>query len=242
MTSKDKFGLDKVLNRFQKEFEKTSDHFNQLMNDAFSQLDSLQSQVQEPIKKVMDDLDKLRDKEMNRFQKEFDKRLNEFQDLQSQLLEKLGVETKSSAKKVATAKKATTAKKAAPAKKATTAKKAAPAKKATTAKKAAPAKKAATAKKTAPVKKATTTKKPVPAKKAAPAKKTAPAKPAASSLKLTALNGIGPALEKKLNDAGITKLSQLAKPTAKDKTALEAFTNVRGADTWQKQALELSKA
>ncbi len=222
MTSKDKCGLEKVLNRFHKEFEKSSDHFNQLINDAFSQLDSLQSQVQEPIKKVVEDLDKLRDKEMNRFQKEFDKRLEEFQALQSQLLDKIGVESKTSAKKAAPAKKATTAKKAAPAKKAATAKKAAPAKKAATAKKAAPAKKAATAKKAAP------------AKKAAIAKKEA--------LALTSLNGVGPSLEKRLKEAGITTLKQLAKPTAKDKKALEAFSKVRGSDTWQKQAVELSKA
>ncbi len=234
MTSKDKFGLDKVLNRFHKEFEKSSDHFNQLINDAFSQLDSLQSQVQEPIKKVVEDLDKLRDKEMNRFQKEFDKRLEEFQALQSQLLDKIGVESKTSAKKAAPAKKATTAKKAAPAKKAATAKKAAPAKKAATAKKAAPAKKAATAKKAAPAKRAATAKKAAPAKKAAIAKKEA--------LALTSLNGVGPSLEKRLKEAGITTLKQLAKPTAKDKKALEAFSKVRGSDTWQKQAVELSKA
>tara|TARA_R110001592_G_scaffold59905_3_gene182033 strand:- start:45740 stop:46315 length:576 start_codon:yes stop_codon:yes gene_type:complete len=92
MSKKDKLGLDKVINRFNKEFEKTSSHFNKLVSDAFKQLDTLQSQVQEPIKKIMEDLDKLRDREMNRFQSEFDKRLSEFHELQTQLLEKIGVE------------------------------------------------------------------------------------------------------------------------------------------------------
>ncbi|WP_197481313.1 helix-hairpin-helix domain-containing protein, partial [Oleiphilus sp. HI0086] len=72
------------------------------------------------------------------------------------------------------------------------------------------------------------------AKKAAPATK--------SPLKLTALNGVGPALEKKLIAAGITSIEQLAKPSAKDKKALEEFSKVRGSDTWQKQAAELNKA
>ena len=73
MSKKDKLGLDTVINRFNKEFEKTSSQFNKLVSDAFKQLETLQSQVQDPIKKIMEDLDKLRDKEMNKFQSELDK-------------------------------------------------------------------------------------------------------------------------------------------------------------------------
>lgn len=101
MSKKDKLGLDKIVNRFNKEFEKTSSQFNKLVNDAFKQFESLQNQVQDPIKKIMDDLDKLRDKEMNRFQSELDKRMSEFQSLQSQLLEKLGIDKATPAPKKA---------------------------------------------------------------------------------------------------------------------------------------------
>lgn len=197
MSKKDKLGLDKVINRFNKEFEKTSSQFNKIVSDAFKQLESLQSQVQDPIKKVMEDLDKLRDREMNRFQSEFDKRLNEFHDLQSQLLEKIGVEqAKSAPKKTVKAKPA----KASPKK--------------STAKKA-PAKKS-------PAKKATTQ--------------------ATTGAKLSDLNGVGPATVKKLNEAGITSVSQLANPSAKDKKTLESFTKTKGFDTWQEQANKLIKA
>ena len=202
MSKKDKLGLDKVINRFNKEFEKTSAQFNKIVSDAFKQLESLQSQVQDPIKKVMEDLDKLRDREMNRFQSEFDKRLNEFHDLQSQLLEKIGMEqAKPAPKKTAKAK---------------------PAKKAPT--KAAPKK--AAAKKT-------------PAKKS-PTKKAA--SQTTSGAKLSDLNGVGPATVKKLNEAGITDVSQLAKPSPKDKKALESFSKTKGFDTWQEQATKLIKA
>ena len=190
MSKKDKLGLDKVINRFNKEFDKTSSQFNKIVSDAFKQLESLQTQVQDPIKKVMEDLDKLRDREMNRFQSEFDKRLSEFQELQNQLLDKIGVEQAKPAPKKTKASNKSAAKAAA---------------------KKAPAKK-------------------TPAKKA-PAK--AQAK---TSAKLSDLKGVGPATVKKLNDAGITELKQLAKPSQKEKKIIDTFSKTKGFDTWQDQA------
>ena len=53
MSKKDKLGFDKVINKFNKEFEKTSSQFNKFVSDAFQQLETLQSQVQDPIKKMV---------------------------------------------------------------------------------------------------------------------------------------------------------------------------------------------
>ncbi len=204
MSKKDKLGLDKVINRFNKEFEKTSSQFNKLVGDAFKQLESLQSQVQDPIKKMMEDLDKLRDREMNRFQSEFEKRLNEFHDLQAQLLEKIGLEQP----------------KPAPKKTAKT-----------------PTKKTST--KVAAKPKATT-KTTVKAKTAAKPK--AAPKTLAAKAKIADINGVGPATVKKLKEAGITEISQIAKPTQQEKKALEAFNKVKGFASWQEQAEKLIKA
>ncbi|MDX1452716.1 MAG: hypothetical protein R3183_09180 [Oleiphilaceae bacterium] len=242
MSKKDKLGLDKVVTRINKEFEKTSSQFDKLVSDAFKQLDNLQSQIHEPIKKIMEDMDKIRDREVSRFQSEFDKRMKEFSELQSQLLDKLGMENK---KKGATPTKTTATKKSSTTTK-TSAKK-------TTAKKTA-AKKPATAKSTTrkpaakkpAAKKAPAAKKPAAAKKAPAAKKPTAAKPATkptakASNELTKLAGVGPALAKRLNDAGITTLKQIANPSDSDKKALEAFSKTKGFATWQPKAQELSK-
>tara|TARA_R110001599_G_scaffold96004_1_gene248645 strand:+ start:2792 stop:3400 length:609 start_codon:yes stop_codon:yes gene_type:complete len=202
MSKKDKLGLDKVVSLFNKEFEKTSSQFNKLVSDAFKQLETLQSQVQDPIKKIMEDLDKLRDKEMNRFQSELDKRLNEFHELQSQLLEKLGIEqAKPAPKKTVKA----ASKKAAP--------------------KAKPTAKKAAAKKPA-------------------AKKPVTQKPSVSKAKakISDINGVGPATVKKLTEAGIKEISQIAKPTPQEKKTLEAFNKVKGFSSWQEQATKLAQS
>lgn len=106
MSKKEKLGLDKVVNLINKEFEKTSSQFDKLISDAFKQLDSLQAQIHEPIKKVIDDMEIIREREVKRFQSEFDKRITEFNDLQSQLLEKIGIESKKPTAKDVTKKKA----------------------------------------------------------------------------------------------------------------------------------------
>jgi predicted flap endonuclease-1-like 5' DNA nuclease len=212
MSKKDKLGLDKVINRFNKEFEKTSSHFNKLVSDAFKQLDTLQSQVQEPIKKIMEDLDKLRDREMNRFQSEFDKRFSEFHELQSQLLEKIGVDQpKPAAKKSVKA----PVKKMAP--KSKTVSKPSP--------KKAPAKKA-------PIKKIATP-------KAVTSEQTLIK--AAPKAKIADIVGIGTATLKKLKEAGISEMSQIAKPNQQEKKTLETFNKVKGFATWQEQANKLLK-
>lgn len=213
MSKKDKLGLDKVINLFNKEFEKTSTQFNKLVSDAFKQLETLQSQVQDPIKKIMEDLDKLRDKEMNRFQSELDKRLTEFHDLQSQLLEKLGIEqAKPAPKKTVKA----PSKKASPKAKSTTTK--------TTAKKPATKK---------PATKKTVAKKPTTPKSSTPRTKAKP--------KISDISGIGPATVKKLTEAGIKDISQIAKPTQQEKKTLEAFNKVKGFSSWQEQATKLAQ-
>ena len=210
MSKKDKLGLDKVVSRFNKEFEKTSSQFNKLVGDAFKQLETLQSQVQDPIKKIMEDLDKLRDREMNRFQSEFDKRLKEFHELQTQLLEKIGVEQPKPAPKKTvkpTPKKAT---------------------------KAAPKSIPKTKQPAKSVAKKTTAKK-------TPVKKNSSAK-TASKAKIADINGVGPATVKKLSEAGIKDLSQIAKPSAQEKKTLETFNKVKGFSSWQEQATKLIQA
>ncbi len=108
-----------------------------------------------------------------------------------------------------------------------------------------------------------TAKKPVaketPAKEA-PVKKAAPEKPAAAKAEvkekpakapeasgkddLKKIKGLGPAYEKKLNEAGITTYAQIAAWTADDLAELEAKTGIKPAkvekDGWIEQAKNLS--
>ena len=61
---------------------------------------------------------------------------------------------------------------------------------------------------------------------------------------LKKLSGIGPALEKKMNAAGITTFSQLAALTEEDIARLEGELNLPGRfakENWVEQARELSK-
>lgn len=94
-----------------------------------------------------------------------------------------------------------------------------------------------------------------PAKKAAPKKEAAPkveaapkaeAAPAAEATgdNLKKLTGIGPALEKKLNGAGITTFAQIAALTEADIAKLEEELSLAGRfakDGWVEQAKELAK-
>lgn len=206
--------VDKVVKRVNQEIEKTSAHFEKLVNDALKQFDSLQNQVQEPIKKLIKELDEFREREMKRFTDEFEKRMGEFQEMQDNILDRLGI-SKGSSKGKPAKKKAATSTKKAPAKKA-------PAKKAPAKK---PAAKAAA--------KSPATKKP--AAKKAPAKK-APAKKTADNSDLTRVKGIGPATAKKMKDAGITTIEQIANPSAADQEKLKAFSGVKGFSTFNAEA------
>ncbi|MBY6032345.1 hypothetical protein KUV59_04135 [Marinobacter daepoensis] len=214
MAKKAKPSVDKIVKKVNKEFEKTSAQIEGLINDALKQFDTLQSQVQEPVRKLLKDMDELRDREMKRFNDEFERRMNEFHELQSALLEKLGVASRDSEKSAPESK--------APAKaKATESK--------PQSKKASPAKKATPAK---PAPKKPAAAKPKTTKAAAPNKA---AKPADNS-DLTRVKGIGPATAKKMKEAGITSIDQIANPSDADKQKLEAFKGVRGFSQFSAEA------
>ena len=198
MAKKAKPSVDKIVKKVNKEFEKTSAQIEGLINDALKQFDNLQNQVQEPVRKLLKDMDELRDREMKRFNDEFERRMNEFHELQSALLERLGIASRETGKSVSKSGESTS--------------------KASVTKKAAPAKKPAAAK---PAAKKTSTAKP---KAAAPKKA---AKPADKS-DLTRVKGIGPATAKKMKEAGITSIEQIANPSDADKQKLEAFKSLKG--------------
>ncbi|MDI9245407.1 helix-hairpin-helix domain-containing protein [Marinobacter sp. CHS3-4] len=204
--------VDKVVERVNKEFEKSSERIEKLINDALKQFDGLQNQIQEPVKKLLKEVDELRDREVKRFTDEFDRRMDEFHELQNSVMERLGISGSGSKgkSKASAGKKKSTASKT---KKASTKK---PAAKKTAAKKPA-------AKKTA-------------AKK--PAAKKAPAK-AADNGDLTRVKGIGPATAKKMKEAGISSIEQIANPSAADQEKLAAFSNVKGFSTFSAEAKKL---
>ena len=80
------------------------------------------------------------------------------------------------------------------------------------------------------------------AKKAAPAKAEAPAATGADDLKK--LSGVGPALEKKLNEAGVTSFEQIAAWTDADVEAFGEKLSFKGRierEGWIEQAKELAK-
>lgn len=206
--------VDKVVERVNKEFDKTSKRIEKLIDDALKQFDGIQGQIQEPVKKLLKEIDELRDREVKRFTDEFDRRMDEFHELQNNVMERLGISS-GSGKKKATGKSA--------AKKTATKK---PAAKKTAVKKPA-------AKKPAAKKPAAAAKKP-----AAPKKPKAAAK-APDSGDLTRIKGIGPATAKKMKDAGITSISQIADPSAADQEKLAAFSNVKGFSTLSAEAKKL---
>ena len=212
MAKKAKQNVDKIVKKVNKEFEKTSSQIEGLVNDALKQFDSLQNQVQEPVRKLLKEIDELRDREMKRFHEEFERRLEEFHELQSSVLERLGVASKEAGEEV---KKVTDE----VSKEASTA-----------AKKSAPKKSAKKASKA----KASTSK---PAAKKAPAAKAA--KPVDKS-NLTLVKGIGPATAKKMKDAGITSIDQIANPSAEDQEKLKAFSNVKGYSQFTAEAKKIS--
>ena len=87
-------------------------------------------------------------------------------------------------------------------------------------------------------------KKAAPKKEAAPKAEAAPAADAPAGDNLKKLTGIGPALEKKLNAAGITTFAQIAALTDADIAKLEEELSLSGRfakDGWVEQAAELAK-
>ncbi|MEQ9547689.1 MAG: helix-hairpin-helix domain-containing protein [Marinobacter sp.] len=214
MAKKAKPSVDKIVKKVNKEFDKTSSQIESLINDALKQFDSLQNQIQDPVRKLLKEVDELRDREMKRFNEEFERRLNEFHELQNSILERLGIASKELKEEVKkTADTASAKVEGATKPKAASTKPAAK----STAKKA-PAKTAAKPKTTA---------------KKAPAKKAA--KPANKN-DLTRVKGIGPATAKKMQDAGINSIEQIATPSDADKEKLQAFSKIKGFATLSDEA------
>jgi predicted flap endonuclease-1-like 5' DNA nuclease len=225
-----KQNVDKVVKKVNKEFDKTSSRIEKLIDDAIKQFDGVQNHIQEPVRKLLKELDELRDREMKRLSEEYERRLGEFHDLQNNVLDRLGIaskEAKQEAKKAAGKTSASSSAKSA-------------SKKTASGKKNA-AKKAATPKKAAKPKTGTTAKSAASASKAAPKKAaTAKSKPAAPKPKdksdLTQVKGIGPATARKMKEAGITSVDQIANPSAEDQEKLQAFSNVKGFSTFGDEA------
>lgn len=217
MGKKEKLGVGKIVKRVNKEFEKTTEQIESLISDALKQLDHLQNQLQEPIRKILDEMDRIREREFARFQDEFDRRVQEFQELQNSLLERVGLP--------ATSKRDKTDK--------VESKPAAPAK--PQAKTSANATSKAAATKPAKAKAAKTPAKPKPAAKPAAAK----VSKTKAEPKLSDIKGVGPATIKKMNGAGITSVKQIANPTPEEKKKLDQFSTMKGYDGWQEQARKL---
>ncbi|WP_297794326.1 helix-hairpin-helix domain-containing protein [uncultured Marinobacter sp.] len=219
MAKKAKPSVDKIVKKVNKEFNKTSSQIESLINDALKQFDSLQNQIQDPVRKLLKEVDELRDREMKRFNEEFERRLNEFHELQNSILERLGIASKELKDEVKKTADTASAKVDKAKSKAASTKPAAK----STAKKA-PAKTTAKAK---------TAAKPKTAAKKAPAKKAA--KPANKN-DLTRVKGIGPATAKKMQEAGINSIEQIASPSDADKEKLQAFSKMKGFATLSDEA------
>ncbi len=93
--------------------------------------------------------------------------------------------------------------------------------------------------------KAAPAQKKAPATKAVDAKTKPKAKPAAKAKKpvnksdLTLIKGIGPATAKKMKEAGITSIDQIANPSAADKEKLKAFSSVKGFSQFTAEAKKI---
>lgn len=232
MAKKEKPSVDKIVEKVNKEFEKTSSQIESLISDALKQFDSLQSQIQEPIRKLVGDIDHLREREMKRFNEELERRLGEFQEIQNSVLERIGIASKKAKKEAGKAADSAGSGAKSTAKKAQKKAASAPKKAAAKADKAAAKAKKATAKAAADASTVSTTTKPAAAKKA-------PAKPVNKS-DLTLVKGVGPATAKKMQEAGITSIDQIANPTEADQEKLKAFSSMKGFDTWPAEAKKLT--
>lgn len=84
-----------------------------------------------------------------------------------------------------------------------------------------------------------------PAAKAPGPKNSTKPKPAARTKKpvdktdLTLIKGIGPATAKKMKEAGITSIDQIANPSAADKEKLKAFSSVKGFSQFTAEAKKI---
>ncbi|HEA50758.1 helix-hairpin-helix domain-containing protein [Marinobacter antarcticus] len=200
MAKKAKQSVDKIVKKVNKEFEKTSSQIEGLISDALKQFDSLQHQIQDPVRKLLKEFDDLRGREMKRFNDEFERRLDDLHELQTNILERLGVASKEDIRKAEKDIKKEN-------------------------------REAPSAKAKAPAKKSSV-------KKAA-SKKSVAKKPADRS-DLTLVKGIGPATAKKMKDAGITSIDQIADPSAADQEKLNTFSSIKGFDQLTTEAKKIN--
>jgi len=236
--------VEKIVKKVNKKFAKTTSHIESLFNDALKQFDNLQNQIKQPVHKLRKDIDELRDREMKRFNDEFERRLQEFQEMQNSLLERLGIghadEGKPSKKKPMLPTPAVSKKKKAKSESV------APSESAPSKSKAPKSKAPKKAKaKAAPAPAPTSTTAPTFAEAPAKAPAQAPAKTKAKSTQLadpsdlTRVKGIGPATQKKMNEAGLTTIGQIAYPSAEDQEKLKAFASIKGFDQLAAEAKKI---
>ncbi|WP_018402705.1 hypothetical protein [Marinobacter gelidimuriae] len=203
--------VEKIVKKVNKKFAKTTSHIESLFSDALKQFGNLQTQIKQPVHKLRKDIDELRDREMKRFNDEFERRLQEFQEMQNSLLERLGIGH-------ADEDKPDNKKPALPTP-------------------AVPKKKKAKSESVVPSESA-------PSKSKAPKSK-APKKAKAKTTQLadpsdlTRVKGIGPATQKKMKEAGLNTIGQIAYPSAEDQEKLKAFTSIKGFDQLAAEAKKI---
>ena len=203
--------VEKIVKKVNKKFTKTTSQIESLFNDAMKQLGNLQTQIKEPVHKLRKDIDELRDREMKRFNEEFERRLQDFQEVQNNLLAYLGLGQ-------ANEDKPDSKKPALPT----------------------PVESKKTkAPKKAKVKAAEPTKAAAKAPAKAPAKTKAKATQLADPSDLTRIKGIGPATQKKMKEAGLTTIGQIAYPSAEDQEKLKAFAGIKGFDQLTAEAQKI---
>jgi predicted flap endonuclease-1-like 5' DNA nuclease len=227
--------VEKIVKKVNKKFAKTTSHIESLFNDALKQFDNLQTQIKQPVHKLRKDIDELRDREMKRFNDEFERRLQEFQEMQNSLLERLGIghadEDKPDNKKPVLPTPAVAKKK-----------KAKPATESVVASESTPSKSKAPIKtkvKAAPSPTLTSAKAPAKAPAQAPAKTKAKTTQLADPSDLTRVKGIGPATQKKMKEAGLNTISQIANPSAEDQEKLKAFASIKDFDQLAAEAKKI---
>jgi predicted flap endonuclease-1-like 5' DNA nuclease len=205
-----KQGTDKIIKDINKEFEKTSSKVEKMVGKALKKLESFQAKIQEPIRKMAGDLDRVRERELKRLNAELDRRRDELYKFRENMLERLGVAARDAKKK---------------------AKKSGKKIKSDASLKVSDAMPAEVAEKVP-----TPNKTPKPATPSA----TKTPKPKKDRSDLTQVKGIGPATEKKLKDAGITTIDQIANPSTEDLEKLKAFSSSRGFSNWSTEARKVT--
>jgi predicted flap endonuclease-1-like 5' DNA nuclease len=190
--------------------------------------------VVKKVNKLLDEIEKLRGREMKRFSAELERRMNDFSEIQQNILERVGMASgdKESGKESSA--------KSAPGKGST----------ASATGKASKARKSSSNSKPS-VKKGSTKKnsaKKQPASNAAASQTSAVgATQAAATTKakavdendVTRIKGVGPVTAEKMRAAGITSIRQIAEPSEDDHLKLQEFYKMRGFQSWQVEAKKL---